>query len=83
MRNSEQAAIPTSAFKSIRRPKKLETRLIIWVVGVCVFQALFFFALVYNVTTQNFHQEVGGKALALAMSIASRPDVIMALKGRC
>ncbi|WP_412514810.1 ATP-binding protein [Shewanella indica] len=80
MRNSEQAAIPTSAFKSIRRPKKLETRLIIWVVGVCVFQALFFFALVYNVTTQNFHQEVGGKALALAMSIASRPDVIMALK---
>lgn len=65
MRNSEQEAISASAFKVVRRPKKLETRLIILVVGVCVFQALFFFALVYNVITQNFHQEVGGEGVSI------------------
>ncbi len=42
MRNSEQEAISASAFKVIRRPKKLETRLIILVVGVCVSSIVLF-----------------------------------------
>ncbi|MCO7201561.1 sensor histidine kinase [Pseudoalteromonas sp. OANN1] len=65
--------------KLARRPKRLETRLITWVVGLCVIQACLFTALVYQVITQSLHQEVGEKALALAKAVAVREDVMAAL----
>ncbi|MEJ6474241.1 sensor histidine kinase [Pseudoalteromonas piscicida] len=69
----------TNTPRLTRRPKRLETRLIIWVLGLCVFQACLFTALVYQVMTQSLHQEVGEKALALARAVAVREDVMAAL----
>lgn len=62
------------------KPKRLETRLIIWVTGLCVLQALLFGALVYQLTAQSLHNYVGDKALAVANSVATRADVINALQ---
>ena len=64
----------------VKKPKRLETRLIIWVTGLCVLQALLFGALVYQLTAQSLHSHIGDKALAVASSIASRVDVIKALQ---
>ncbi|WP_372762167.1 ATP-binding protein [Pseudoalteromonas sp.] len=64
----------------VTKPKRLETRLIIWVTGLCVLQALLFGALVYQLTAQSLHNHIGDKALAVASSIASRVDVITALQ---
>ena len=64
----------------VTKPKRLETRLIIWVTGLCVLQALLFGALVYQLTAQSLHNHIGDKALAVASSIATRADVINALK---
>ena len=63
----------------VKKPKRLETRLIIWVTGLCVLQAVLFGALVYQITAQSLHSHMGDKALALATSIASRDDVQKAL----
>jgi len=64
----------------VTKPKRLETRLIIWVTGLCVLQALLFGALVYQLTVQSLHNHIGDKALAVASSIATRVDVINALQ---
>ncbi|WP_076925875.1 sensor histidine kinase [Pseudoalteromonas sp. EB27] len=64
----------------VTKPKRLETRLIIWVTGLCVLQALLFGALVYQLTAQSLHSHIGDKALAVASSVATRADVINALQ---
>ena len=64
----------------VKKPKRLETRLIIWVTGLCVLQAILFGALVYQLTAQSLHNHIGDKALAVANSIATRTDVINALE---
>ncbi|MBC7007458.1 sensor histidine kinase [Pseudoalteromonas sp. BZK2] len=64
----------------VKKPKRLETRLIIWVTGLCVLQAVLFGALVYQITAESLHNHMGDKALALATSIASRDDVQSALQ---
>ena len=64
----------------VKKPKRLETRLIIWVTGLCVLQAVLFGALVYQITAESLHNHMGDKALALATSIASRDDVQNALQ---
>ena len=64
----------------VTKPKRLETRLIIWVTGLCVLQALLFGALVYQLTAQSLHNHIGDKALAVASSIATRADIINALE---
>ena len=64
----------------VKKPKRLETRLIIWVTGLCVLQAVLFGALVYQITAESLHSHMGDKALALATSIASRDDVQNALQ---
>ncbi|MEM5514664.1 sensor histidine kinase [Pseudoalteromonas sp. AS84] len=64
----------------VTKPKRLETRLIIWVTGLCVLQALLFGALVYQLTAQSLHSHIGDKALAVASSVATRTDVINALQ---
>lgn len=64
----------------VKKPKRLETRLIIWVTGLCVLQALLFGGLVYQITAQSLHNHVGDKALAVATSIASSEDVVQALQ---
>ncbi|HEA16420.1 MAG: ATP-binding protein [Pseudoalteromonas prydzensis] len=64
----------------VKKPKRLETRLIIWVTGLCVLQAVLFGGLVYQITVQSLHNHIGDKALAVATSIASSDDVVKALK---
>ncbi len=64
----------------VKKPKRLETRLIIWVTGLCVLQAVLFGALVYQITAESLHNHMGDKALSLATSIASRDDVLNALQ---
>ncbi|BDF96097.1 MULTISPECIES: ATP-binding protein [Pseudoalteromonas] len=64
----------------VKRPKRLETRLIIWVTGLCVLQAVLFGGLVYQITAQSLHNHIGDKALAVATSIASSDEVVKALK---
>ncbi|WP_295509621.1 sensor histidine kinase [uncultured Pseudoalteromonas sp.] len=64
----------------VKKPKRLETRLIIWVTGLCVLQAVLFGALVYQITAESLHSHMGDKALSLATSIASRDDVQNALQ---
>ena len=64
----------------VKKPKRLETRLIIWVTGLCVLQAVLFGGLVYRITAQSLHDHIGDKALAVATSIASSDDVVKALK---
>lgn len=66
--------------KMVKKPKRLETRLIIWVTGLCVLQAVLFGGLVYQITAQSLHNHIGDKALAVASSIASSEDVLFALK---
>lgn len=64
----------------VKKPKRLETRLIIWVTGLCVLQAVLFGGLVYQITAQSLHNHIGDKALAVATSIASSDEVVKALK---
>ena len=64
----------------VKQPKRLETRLIIWVTGLCVLQAVLFGGLVYQITAQSLHNHIGDKALAVATSIASSDEVVKALK---
>ncbi|MDC9510526.1 ATP-binding protein [Pseudoalteromonas sp. Angola-4] len=66
----------------VKKPKRLETRLIIWVTGLCVLQAILFGALVYQLTAQSLHNHMGDKALSVASSVATRTDVINALEGK-
>lgn len=69
-----------SLHSMVKKPKRLETRLIIWVTGLCVLQAILFGGLVYQITAQSLHNHIGDKALAVATSIASSDYVIKALK---
>ena len=43
----------------VKKPKRLETRLIIWVTGLCVLQAVLFGGLVYQITAQSLHNHIG------------------------
>ncbi|KUM51903.1 sensor histidine kinase [Rheinheimera sp. EpRS3] len=63
----------------MKRPKKLETRLILWVTGLCLLQLLVFGSIVYALLAENLHQQTGERALTLANAVASRPDVQRAL----
>ena len=73
---------PSPLQSMVKKPKRLETRLIIWVTGLCVLQAILFGALVYQLTAQSLHNHIGDKALAVASSVATRTDVINALEGK-
>ena len=49
---------PSPLQSMVKKPKRLETRLIIWVTGLCVLQAILFGALVYQLTAQSLHNHI-------------------------